>query len=82
MLRPCGVCTKRGWTDPVWVRRPWRKRGVARALLVRAFEQLRALGMTEATLTVDSQNLSGATQIYESVGFRTARGWTKWRKAI
>ena len=74
--------TKRGWTDPVWVRRPWRKRGVARALLVRAFEQLRALGMTEATLTVDSQNLSGATQIYESVGFRTARGWTKWRKAI
>jgi mycothiol synthase len=74
--------TKRGWTDPVWVRRPWRKRGVARALLVRAFVQLRALGMTEAMLTVDSQNLSGATKIYESVGFRAARGWTKWRKAI
>lgn len=74
--------TKRGWTDPAWVRRPWRRRGVARALLVRAFAQLRTLGMTEATLTVDAQNLSGATRLYESVGFHVVRGWTKWRKGV
>jgi mycothiol synthase len=74
--------TRRGWTDPVWVRRPWRRRGVARALLVRAFDQLRALGMNEASLTADSENLSGATRIYESVGYRITRGWTKWRKEI
>lgn len=74
--------TRRGWTDPVWVRRPWRRRGVARVLLVRAFDQLRALGMNEASLTADSENLSGATRIYESVGYRITRGWTKWRKEI
>jgi GNAT superfamily N-acetyltransferase len=73
---------RRGWTDPVWVRRPWRRRGVARVLLARAFAQLCALGMNEASLTADSQNLSGATKLYESMGFRTTRGWTKWRKAI
>jgi hypothetical protein len=49
---------------------------------VRAFDQLRALGMNEASLTADSENLSGATRIYESVGYRITRGWTKWRKEI
>ena len=29
---------KRGWTDPIFVRRPWRKQGLAKALIARAMQ--------------------------------------------
>ena len=39
---------KRGWTDPICVRRPWRRQGLARALIMRSLRVLRDQGMTEA----------------------------------
>ena len=73
---------QRGWTDPVYVRRPWRKRGLARALLARALLKLKELGMTEAALGVDAQNPNGALGLYESLGFRQLKRWVTYRKAI
>jgi mycothiol synthase len=73
---------KRGWADQVWVRRPWRKRGLARALLARTFEQLRGMGMTEAALFVDAQNLSGALGLYAGMGFREHRRVMTHRKSM
>ncbi len=32
---------KRGWTDPICVRIPWRRRGLARALLVQSIHMFR-----------------------------------------
>jgi mycothiol synthase len=61
---------RRGYTDPVGVRSRWRRRGLARALLVRSLQVLRDRGMTEAGLNVDTQSESGALSLYESVGFR------------
>jgi mycothiol synthase len=61
---------KRGWTDPIFTRRPWRKRGLARALLMRSLRMFKEMGMTEAALSVDSQNPSGALGFYESCGFK------------
>ena len=61
---------KRGLTDPIFTRRPWRKRGLARALLMRSLKMLKELGMTEAMLGVDTQNPSGAFVLYESCGFK------------
>ncbi len=70
----------RGWTDPIAVRRPWRKRGVAKALIARSLHDLKAHGMTEAALGVDTQNPNGAYQLYENMGYRMHRSGTVWRK--
>jgi ribosomal protein S18 acetylase RimI-like enzyme len=40
------------------------------------------LGMTEAALSVDSQNTSGALQLYESMGFRLVVRVTTFRKEM
>ncbi|HKG55808.1 MAG TPA: GNAT family N-acetyltransferase [Candidatus Limnocylindrales bacterium] len=72
---------KRGWLERVSVRRPWRRRGLAAALIVSAFEALRAAGMDEAFLGVDAENTSGALHLYESLGFRVRDRGTTYRKA-
>jgi len=61
---------QRGMTDPIFTRRPWRKRGLARALLMRSLQMLKEMGMSEAMLGVDTQNPSGAFVLYESCGFK------------
>jgi len=50
-----------------------RGRGIARWLLTEAFAQARAEGRTGAALAVDSENVTGATRLYESVGMRQAQ---------
>jgi GNAT superfamily N-acetyltransferase len=60
---------KRGWTDPIAVRRPWRKQGLARALIMRSLRLFADMGLTEAALGVDTQNPNGALQLYTSCGF-------------
>lgn len=61
---------QRGITDPIFTRRPWRKRGLARTLLMRSLQMFKDMGMTEAVLGVDTQNPSGAFALYESCGFK------------
>jgi mycothiol synthase len=73
---------KRGWVENISVRRPWRKRGLARALINETIAALRERGMTEGALDVDTQNVTGALQLYESVGFRPVRKSTTYRKPI
>lgn len=63
---------KRGWVEHISVGRPWRGRGIARALIAASFPLLRERGMTEGALGVDTQNEFGAPRLYESCGFRTA----------
>lgn len=73
---------KRGWTENICVRRPWRKRGLARALIVRSFYAIKERGMQEAALGVDTQNVTGALHLYESVGFRPVKRHTLYRKSM
>jgi ribosomal protein S18 acetylase RimI-like enzyme len=61
---------RRGHTQDVFVRRPWRRRGLARSLLVQSIEMFGAMGMEETTLGVDTENPSGALGLYEGVGYR------------
>lgn len=72
---------RRGWLDHISVRRGWRRRGLARALIVSALEGLRAAGMDQALLGVDTDNLTGAVRVYESLGFRIADRATQYRKS-
>jgi len=73
---------KRGWVGPVCVRRPWRRRGLAHALLLQTCQALQARGMAEAALGVDTQNLTGALRVYESVGFRVFKRFSMYRKPL
>jgi len=56
------------------VLREWRGRGIGRALLLTVFGLLHERGFASARGHVDSENLTGALRLYESVGmvpFRT-----------
>jgi mycothiol synthase len=72
----------RGYTEGICVRRPWRRRGLAKALIARSFLVHRALGMTEAALGVDADNPNGALQLYKSMGFRVVKRHTTYRKSM
>lgn len=73
---------RRGWLDSVFTRRPWRRRGLARALIVRSLHLLRERGMDVAVLGVDADNPSGALGLYESAGFRSTERFTAWRRPL
>ena len=62
-----------GWTESISVRRPWRRRGLARALLADSLRAIRDRGMEEAALGVDAGNETGALALYESLGFEVHR---------
>jgi mycothiol synthase len=73
---------ERGLVEGVWVRRPWRRRGLARALLARGLVRLRDHGMTSAYLGVDGLNPNQAMSLYESLGFGIASTGYDWEKAL
>lgn len=60
---------KRGWLEHISVRRPWRRRGLGRAITAESLRRLRAAGMTDAMLGVDAENPTGALGLYEGLGF-------------
>lgn len=70
----------RGWTENISVRKPWRRRGVARALLTRSLQMFKDMGMDHAALGVDTQNPNGALNLYESVGFVKEKSYTVYWK--
>ncbi len=73
---------KRGYTESISVRRPWRKRGLAKALIARSFQMHKELGMKEAALGVDTENPNGALQLYESMGFKMVKHSAVYRKPV
>ena len=58
-----------GYVERLGVRRAWRGRGIAVALLVAAIRAYRADGVQDAELGVDTANPSGAHRLYERLGF-------------
>jgi len=64
----------------VFTRRPWRRRGLASALLGRALEGLRDRGMTSAQLSVSSTNAQRADQLYLAAGFEPRQSSTIYRR--
>lgn len=72
----------RGWLDSVFTRRAWRRRGLARALIVRSLYLLRDRGLATAALGVDADNPSGAFGLYESAGFHPTERFVAWRRPM
>jgi ribosomal protein S18 acetylase RimI-like enzyme len=71
-----------GWAEDISVRRPWRRRGLARALISSSLEALKARGMSVASLGVDAENRTGALRLYESLGFVVSSQWTIYRRPL
>lgn len=86
-----GVCLNRvlagenptaAWTMVVGVRRDWRKRGLAHALLRRTFDLYQRKGFREVALAVDSSSLTNAVALYERAGMHVALRRRLYRKPL
>jgi ribosomal protein S18 acetylase RimI-like enzyme len=73
---------REGWIGQLGVRRPWRRRGVATALLLRSLAVFRAAGLEAASLGVDTENPTGAVGLYERVGFRPLKRFVRLAKDL
>jgi len=73
---------KRGWTEAISTSRPWRRRGVAKALIVESIRELAARGMTEVALGVHTENPNGAYDLYSGLGYEVVGTWTTYRKPL
>jgi mycothiol synthase len=73
---------RRGLLDSVFVRRAWRGRGLAAALVGRSLRLLRDQGMESAWLGVDADNPTGALRLYEKAGFEVDVRGTGYRKPM
>ncbi len=60
-----------GWTDRLGVRRAWRGRGIAQALLSASMKSFADAGLKAAGLGVDSDNPCRAFELYEGLGYRS-----------
>lgn len=71
-----------GWVQDLGTRRPWRKRGLATALLCQSMRAFQAAGLQHALLGVDSENPTGALGVYERVGFAPYKRFMALEKSI
>lgn len=72
----------RGYTESIFTIASWRGRGVASALIARNLRLLAERGMTEAALSVDTENPTGALGLYERHGFREDDRLIVFRKEL
>ena len=73
---------QRGWLEHISVRRPWRRRGLARAITAASLVRLREAGMTDGMLGVDSENANGALGLYEGLGFEQVSRAAAYRRDL
>ncbi len=71
-----------GWVGTLGVRRPWRRRGIAEALLETSFAEFFRRGERRVALGVDAQSPTGATRLYEKAGMRIFWEAVIWEKEL
>lgn len=83
-----GTCLARqvpgggGWVGNVGVRRPWRRHGLALALLHAAFGEFYRRGERRVELSVDAGSPTGAPRLYTRAGMRVAQSISLYRKEL
>ncbi|HSQ26802.1 MAG TPA: GNAT family N-acetyltransferase [Anaerolineales bacterium] len=78
----CETQGSEGWVRTLAVRRNWRRMGVGLFLLRTAFSEFYRMGMAKAGLSVDAENLTGATRLYEKAGMHVAHQYIVFEKEI
>jgi mycothiol synthase len=71
-----------GWVATLGVRRPWRGRGIAGALLATAFAEFQRRGMRGVSLGVDAESPTGANRLYERAGMRAVLDTAVYAKEL
>jgi mycothiol synthase len=84
---PVGVLTANvygdaGWVDELGVLGDYRGRGIGRALLGEVFATFAGRGIGVVNLNVDSENPTGAADLYERAGMRAVMSWDMWEIAM
>lgn len=69
-----------GWVQQLATKATHRHRGIARALLYTAFGSAHESGKPACGLSTNSR--TGALALYEKVGMRVRRSYTRWSKAL
>jgi mycothiol synthase len=75
------VAGDRGWVDELGVLATYRGRGIAGALLRRSFATFAGRGLQRVLLSVDADNPTGATKLYERVGMHMVNRWDVWERS-
>lgn len=73
---------KIGWIDKLCTLSEFRNQAVAKNLIAHALAKYKAIGLTHAALTVDTQNPTGAHGLYSKLGFEFFRGSTTFERQI
>jgi len=73
---------KRGMTEEITTHRDWRRKGIAGALIVRSMKIHKEKGMEEVALGVDTNNLTGALRLYQSLGYEKEKTMMTYRKPM
>jgi mycothiol synthase len=83
------LCSPRLAEDPdmghvttLGVRCPWRRRGIALALLHHTFGEFYRRGKCKVKLEVDAASLTGATRLYEKAGMHVQRQSVTYEKEL
>lgn len=71
-----------GYVDIVGVRRGYRRRGLAQAMLYHSFAAYWDRGMTRVSLEVDGESLTKAVALYEKVGMQVHQRFISYEKTL
>lgn len=73
---------RRGYTEDISVRKPYRRRGLAYALIQLSLQELKDRGLKDAALWVDTENTTNALRLYERLGYAPVKTYTCYEKPL
>jgi mycothiol synthase len=79
------ICRNRyehGWVSTLGVRCPWRRQGLGQALLLTAFNEFFRRGENIVALSVDAENPTRATRLYEKAGMCVYQEFVLYEKEL
>jgi ribosomal protein S18 acetylase RimI-like enzyme len=69
-------------TPWVGVQRPWRQRGLGKALMTRMLQRCQERGIQQADIGATAENPGKAVHLYESVGYQVVKRLPRYRKPL
>ena len=73
---------KLGWINHQGIRRPWRGKGIGKALLLHSFREFYQRGTHKVGLNVDAQSLTGAHLLFARAGMHSILSYHLYEKEL
>jgi len=74
--------TLSGWINDIGVLKPFRRRGIGTALMLKGLNELKNEGLENALLYVDDENPTKAIKLYEKIGFKIVKKTQIYQKKL